>query len=136
MVRTFAEKEIAPIAQELDDKEEFSYALTKADGGSWAFSASLSPRNMAEAMLVISLTSSLLKRSHGSTALKPPRSPRATPWEFHRSITMEMKSRRKKWLPDLCTGEDALLLWPDRARMPAPMQGPREQRQIWKEITG
>ena len=32
MVRNFAEKEIAPIAQELDDKEEFSYTLTKRMG--------------------------------------------------------------------------------------------------------
>ena len=32
MVRNFAEKEIAPIAQELDDKEEFSYMLTKRMG--------------------------------------------------------------------------------------------------------
>ena len=32
MVRSFAEKEIAPIAQELDDKEEFSYPLTKRMG--------------------------------------------------------------------------------------------------------
>src|SRR4030067_482843 len=32
MVRNFAEKEIAPVAQELDDKEEFSYSLTKRMG--------------------------------------------------------------------------------------------------------
>ncbi|MDP2967725.1 MAG: acyl-CoA dehydrogenase family protein, partial [Deltaproteobacteria bacterium] len=32
MVRNFAEKEIAPVAQELDDKEEFSYHLTKRMG--------------------------------------------------------------------------------------------------------
>ncbi|MDP2967922.1 MAG: acyl-CoA dehydrogenase family protein, partial [Deltaproteobacteria bacterium] len=32
MVRNFAEKEIAPVAQELDDKEEFSYHLTKLMG--------------------------------------------------------------------------------------------------------
>src|SRR4030042_6339260 len=32
MVRNFAEKEIAPIAQSLDDNEEFSYTLTKRMG--------------------------------------------------------------------------------------------------------
>ena len=32
MVRNFAEKEIAPIAQELDDQEEFSYTLTRRMG--------------------------------------------------------------------------------------------------------
>ncbi len=32
MVRNFAEKEIAPIAQELDDKEEFSHTLTRRMG--------------------------------------------------------------------------------------------------------
>jgi len=32
VVREFAEKEIAPIAQELDDKEEFSYELTRKMG--------------------------------------------------------------------------------------------------------
>ncbi len=32
MVRNFAEKEIAPVAQELDEKETFSYALTKRMG--------------------------------------------------------------------------------------------------------
>ncbi len=32
IVREFAEKEIAPIAQELDDREEFSYELTRKMG--------------------------------------------------------------------------------------------------------
>jgi len=32
MIRNFAEKEIAPVAQELDDKEEFSIPLTKRMG--------------------------------------------------------------------------------------------------------
>ena len=32
MVRNFAEKEIAPIAQEMDDKKEFSYTLTRRMG--------------------------------------------------------------------------------------------------------
>ena len=32
MVRSFAEKEIAPVAQELDDGEEFSYTLTARMG--------------------------------------------------------------------------------------------------------
>jgi len=32
MIRNFAEKEIAPVAQELDDKEEFSVPLTNRMG--------------------------------------------------------------------------------------------------------
>jgi hypothetical protein len=32
VVREFAEKEIAPVAQDLDDREEFSYDLTRKMG--------------------------------------------------------------------------------------------------------
>ena len=55
VVREFAEKEIAPIAQELDDKEEFSYDLR----GKWANLTSLGhlfPKNTGAVMLAILTT--------------------------------------------------------------------------------
>jgi len=38
-IREFAEKEIAPLALELDEKEEFSYDYNQEDGGSRSFRA-------------------------------------------------------------------------------------------------
>ena len=71
MVRNFAEEDIAPVAQELDDREEFSYRLTKRMGELGLFGPFV-PRGTAEAMSVMSLTSSPWRRSHGSMDLTRP----------------------------------------------------------------
>ena len=95
MVRNFAEKEIAPIAQELDDKEEFSYTLTRRMGKP-AFSAPLFRKNTAGRA---SDTHPILlppRRSHGLMARRLPPSPQETLWEFHPSTMMGNEEQRKK----------------------------------------
>jgi hypothetical protein len=77
MVRNFAEKEIAPIAQELDDKEEFSYPLTKR----------------------IFPTSLLSKRLPESMVLKLPPSQLETPLGSPPSIITGMRDRKKHGCP-------------------------------------
>jgi alkylation response protein AidB-like acyl-CoA dehydrogenase len=103
MVRTFAEKEIAPIAQELDDKEEFSCALTKRMGELGLFGLFVSEEygggNLGYLFYVIAVEE--IARVDGSQAatLAAGNSLGISPIYYYGN-----EKQKKEWLPDLCKG--------------------------------
>ncbi len=103
MVRNFAEKEIAPIAQELDDKEEFSYTLTKRMGDLGLFGPFVSEEYGGSNVGYISyiIATEEIARIDGSQAatLAAGNSLGISPIYYYGD-----SQQRKKWLPDLCTG--------------------------------
>ncbi len=103
MVRNFAEKEIAPIAQELDDKEEFSYTLTKRMGDLGLFGPFVSEEYGGSNVGYISyiIATEEIARIDGSQAatLAAGNSLGISPIYYYGD-----SQQKKKWLPDLCTG--------------------------------
>jgi len=103
MVRSFAEKEIAPIAQELDDKEEFSYALTKRMGELGLFGPFVSEEyggsNVGYVSYIIAVEE--IARIDGSQAatLAAGNSLGVSPIYYYGN-----EEQKKRWLPDLCKG--------------------------------
>jgi len=104
MVRNFAEKEIAPVAQLLDDKEEFSYALTKRMGELGLFAPFVSEEyggsNLGYVAYIISVEE--IARIDGSQAatLVAGNSLGIGPIYYFGN-----EKQRKTWLPELCAGE-------------------------------
>ena len=103
-VRKFAQKEIAPIAGELDENEEFSEDLTRKMGEIGLFGMFVSESYEGQAMDYISYIIAVeeIARIDGS---RPPPSLRATPWASGPYIISALRNRNKKYLPRLCTGE-------------------------------
>ena len=103
MVRNFAEKEIAPVAQELDDKEEFSYTLTKRMGNLGLFGPFVPEEyggsNVGYISYIIAVEE--IARIDGSQAatLAAGNSLGISPIYYYGN-----EDQRKKWLPDLCSG--------------------------------
>ncbi len=103
MVRTFSEKEIAPIAQELDDKEEFSYALTNRMGELGLFGLFISEEygggNLGYLFYIIAVEE--VARVDGSQAatLAAANSLGISPMYYYGN-----EEQKKEWLPDLCRG--------------------------------
>jgi len=104
MVRNFAEKEIAPIAQELDDKEEFSYSLTKRMGDLGLFGPFVPEEyggsNVGYVSYIIFVEE--IARIDGSQAatLAAGNSLGIGPIYYFGN-----EEQKKEWLPDLCSGE-------------------------------
>jgi len=104
MVRNFAEKEIAPIAQELDDKEEFSYTLTKRMGELGLFGPFVSEEyggcNVGYISYIIAVEE--IARIDGSQAatLAAGNSLGISPIYYYGN-----EVQKKTWLPDLCLGK-------------------------------
>ena len=104
MVRTFAEKEIAPIAQELDDKEDFSYTLTKRMGELGLFGLFVSEEygggDLGYLFYVIAVEE--IARIDGSQAatLAAGNSLGIAPIYYYGN-----ENQKKEWLPDLCKGK-------------------------------
>jgi len=104
MVRTFAEKEIAPIAQELDDKEEFSYMLTERMGELGLFGLFVSEEygggNLGYIFYIIAVEE--IARIDGSQAatLAAGNSLGISPIYHYGN-----EAQKKEWLPDLCKGK-------------------------------
>ena len=104
MVRNFAEKEISPIAQELDDKEEFSYTLTKRMGDLGLFGPFVPEEyggsNVGYVAYIIAVEE--IARIDGSQAatLAAGNSLGISPIYYYGN-----EEQKKKWLPDLCTGK-------------------------------
>jgi alkylation response protein AidB-like acyl-CoA dehydrogenase len=104
MVRNFAEKEIAPIAQDLDDREEFSYALTKRMGDLGLFGPFVPEEYGGSNVGYISyiIATEEIARIDGSQAatLAAGNSLGISPIYYYGN-----EGQKKTWLPDLCAGK-------------------------------
>lgn len=104
MVRNFAEKEIAPVAQELDEKEEFSYELTRRMGELGLFGPFVSEEyggsNVGYISYIIAVEE--IARIDGSQAatLAAGNSLGISPIYYYGN-----EEQKRKWLPDLCAGK-------------------------------
>lgn len=103
-IRKFAETEIAPIAKELDDKEQFSEELTRKMGELGLFGTVVSPEYGGQGMDYISYIIAVeeLARVDGSQAatIAAHNSLGAAPLYYYGN-----EEQKKKYLPQLCTGE-------------------------------
>ena len=113
MVRNFAEKEIAPVAQELDDKEEFSYVLTRRMGELGLFGPFVPETYGGSNIGYISyiIATEEIARIDGSQAatLAAGNSLGISPIYYYGN-----EEQRRTWLPSLCAGKDPRLLWLNR----------------------
>jgi alkylation response protein AidB-like acyl-CoA dehydrogenase len=104
VVRSFAEKEIAPIAQALDDKEEFSYALTRRMGDLGLFGPFVPEEYGGSSMGYVSYIIAVeeIARIDGSQAatLAAGNSLGIGPIYYFGD-----EEQKKIWLPDLCQGK-------------------------------
>jgi short-chain 2-methylacyl-CoA dehydrogenase len=104
MVRNFAEKEIAPVAQELDEKETFSYTLTKRMGDLGLFGPFVSEEYGGSNVGYVSyiIATEEIARIDGSQAatLAAGNSLGISPISYYGN-----EEQRRKWLPDLCAGK-------------------------------
>jgi short-chain 2-methylacyl-CoA dehydrogenase len=104
MVRNFAEKEIAPVAQELDEKETFSYALTKRMGDLGLFGPFVSEEYGGSNVGYVSyiIATEEIARIDGSQAatLAAGNSLGISPIYYYGN-----EEQKRKWLPDLCAGK-------------------------------
>ena len=104
VVREFAEKEIAPIAQELDDKEEFSYSLTRKMG-ELDFFGPFVPEEYGGSdvgYLNYIIMVEEIARIDGSQAATIAAGNSLGIFPIYAFGTEEQKT---KWLPDLCKGK-------------------------------
>jgi len=103
MVRNFAEKEIASVAQELDEKETFSYALTKRMGDLGLFGPFVSEEYGGSNVGYVSyiIATEEIARIDGSQAatLAAGNSLGISPIYYYGN-----DEQKRKWLPDLCAG--------------------------------
>ena len=103
-VRKFAEQEIAPLARELDEKEEFSSDLTRRMGELGLFGTIVGPDYGGQGMDYVSYVVAVeeLARVDGSQAatIAAHNSLGAGPLYYYGS-----EEQKKKYLPDLCSGQ-------------------------------
>lgn len=104
MVRSFAEKEIAPVAQELDDREEFSCTLTKRMGDLGLFGPFVPEEYGGSNVGYISyiIATEEIARIDGSQAatLAAGNSLGISPIYYYGN-----EDQKRRWLPDLCAGK-------------------------------
>ena len=104
MVRNFAEKEIAPIAQELDDKEEFSSLLTRRMGELGLFGPFVPEEYGGSNVgyLAYIIATEEIARIDGSQAatLAAGNSLGISPIYYYGS-----EDQKRTWLPGLCSGK-------------------------------
>ncbi len=103
-VREFAEKEIRPVARELDAKEEFSYELTRKMGEMGLFGIFVSPEYGGSGLDYVSYIIAVeeIARVDGSQAATIAAGNSLGIGPIYYFGTEEQK---KRWLPDLCTGK-------------------------------
>ncbi len=103
-VREFAEKEIRPVARELDAKEEFSYELTAKMAQMGLFGIFVSPEYGGSGLDYVSYIIAVeeIARADGSQAatIAAGNSLGIGPIYYFGS-----EGQKKRWLPKLCTGE-------------------------------
>lgn len=103
-IRDFAEGEIKPVAQELDDKEEFSYELTQKIADMGLFGATVSPDYGGQGLDYLSYVICIeeLARVDGCQAATT---------AAHNSLgilplyNFGNEDQKQKFLPDLCKGK-------------------------------
>ncbi len=104
MVRNFAEREIAPIAQKLDDNEEFSYALTRRMGDLNLFGPFVPEEYGGSHVGYVSYIIAVeeIARIDGSQAatLAAGNSLGIAPIYYYGN-----EEQKKTWLPQLCSGK-------------------------------
>jgi alkylation response protein AidB-like acyl-CoA dehydrogenase len=104
VVREFAQKEIGPVAQELDDKEEFSYDLTRKMGELDFFGPFVSEEYGGSEVGYLNyiITVEEIARVDGSQAatIAAANSLGIAPIYYFGN-----EDQKKKWLPDLCEGK-------------------------------
>lgn len=103
-VRQFAEKEIAPLAHELDETETFSYELTRKMGELGLFGTIVDPKYSGQGMDYISYVVAVeeLARVDASQAatIAAHNSLGCGPLYYYGT-----EEQKKEYLPQLCTGE-------------------------------
>lgn len=103
-VREFAEKEIAPVARELDEKEEFSYELTRkmADLGLFGMfvSEEYGGSNVGYISYIIAVEELARVDSSQAATIAAGNSLGIAPIYYFGN-----EEQKKKWLPGLCRGE-------------------------------
>jgi alkylation response protein AidB-like acyl-CoA dehydrogenase len=103
-VRKFAEQRIAPVARELDEREEFSVELTQAMGELGLFGTIVAPEYGGQGMDYLSYIVAVeeLARVDGSQAstIAAHNSLGAGPLYYYGT-----EEQKRRWLPDLCTGK-------------------------------
>jgi alkylation response protein AidB-like acyl-CoA dehydrogenase len=103
MVRNFAEKEIAPIAQELDDREEFSTPLTRRMGELGLFGPfvpeTYGGSNLGYLSYIIA-TEEIARIDGSQAATLAAETLGISPIYYYGN-----DEQRRKWLPDLCAGK-------------------------------
>ncbi|MFB3885314.1 MAG: acyl-CoA dehydrogenase family protein [Thermodesulfobacteriota bacterium] len=104
MVRSFAENEIGPVAQDLDDREEFSYELTRRMGALGLFGPFVPEEYGGSHVGYISYIIAVeeIARIDGSQAatLAAGNSLGISPIYYYGN-----EKQKKAWLPDLCSGK-------------------------------
>lgn len=103
-VRDFAEREVKPVARELDEKGEFSFKLTKRMGELGLFGMYMTPEYGGQGTDILSYIIAVeeLARVDGS---------QAATLAAHNSLGIGpiyqfgTEAQKKKYLPQLCTGE-------------------------------
>ncbi|NIO05383.1 MAG: acyl-CoA dehydrogenase [Proteobacteria bacterium] len=104
MVRTFAEKEIAPVAEELDEKEEFSIKLTQRMGELGLFGPFVSEEHGGSDIgyLGYIIATEEIARIDGSQAATLAA---GNSLGIYPIYTFGNEEQKREWLPDLCAGK-------------------------------
>jgi alkylation response protein AidB-like acyl-CoA dehydrogenase len=104
MVRTFAEKEIAPVAEELDEKEEFSSSLTRRMGELGLFGPFVSEAYGGSDIgyLGYIIATEEIARIDGSQAATLAA---GNSLGIYPIYTFGSEEQKRQWLPDLCAGK-------------------------------
>ena len=103
-VRDFAEREIKPIAKELDDKQEFSYELTKKMGEIGLFGMIVSEEYGGQGLDYLSYIIAVEELARVDAS-------QAATIAAHNSLGVNPlyyfgnEEQKKKYIPQLCTGE-------------------------------
>lgn len=103
-IRDFSEKEIKPVRQKLDEKEEFSYDLVKKMGELGLFGAAISPEYGGQGMDYLSyaiVIEELARVDSCQAATVAAENSLGIGPLFH----FGNEEQKKKYLPDLCTGK-------------------------------
>ena len=121
-IREFAENEIAPVAQQLDETETFSVELTRKMADLGLFGIVVAEEYGGAHMDYLSYIIAVeeIARIDGSQAATVAA---ANSLGIGPIYYFGNEKQKQEWLPRLCRGEILCLLRPHRSRMPVRMPG-------------